>query len=317
MFAALFSAAPAAAQTNNIALAAYADKAPEPGGEVDVALVFTPAPGWHGYWSNPGDAGVGLRINWTLPEGWQAGEPDFPVPETLVISGLMNHVYESPHAVIVPLRVPAGADLTTPPVVSAKLDWLACTDRICVPERGEIRLDFAGPAALAPEARFEQWRAGLPPLIDQHATYEVAGDELRLAIPLPAAMDLGEPHLFIEQRQIGAGQSVAYAAPQTFRRAGDMLVAQVPLKGSAAGEGGPEMLEGILSFGKDGRGVRFVAEPGTVTGLDAPVIAGAAREVPSLAFLIGAALLGGLILNLMPCVFPILSLKALTLARAG
>ncbi|OYX67106.1 MAG: thiol:disulfide interchange protein [Sphingomonadales bacterium 32-64-17] len=314
---AMFVAFPAAAQENNIALAAYADKAPEPGAEVDVALVFTPAPGWHGYWSNPGDAGVGLRIDWDLPEGWQAGEPEFPVPETLVISGLMNHVYESPHAVIVSLRVPTGADLTTPPVVSAKLEWLACTDRICVPERGEIRLDFAGPSALAPEARFEQWRADLPPLIDQHATYDVVGDELRLAIPLPAAMDLGEPHLFIEQRQVAAGQSVAYAAPQVFRRTGDMLVAQVPLKGSAAGETGPDVLEGILSFGKDGRGVRFTGEPGAVTGLDAPVIAGAAREVPSLVFLLGAALLGGLILNLMPCVFPILSLKALTLARAG
>lgn len=317
VFAALFSAVPAAAQTNNIALAAYADKAPEPGGEVDVALVFTPAPGWHGYWSNPGDAGVGLRIDWDLPKGWQAGEPEFPVPEKLVISGLMNHVYNRQHAVIVPLRVPADADLTTAPVVSAKLDWLACTDRICVPERGEIRLDFAQPSALAPEARFEQWRADLPPLIDQHATYEVAGDELRLAIPLPAAMALGEPHLFIEQRQVGAGQSVAYAQPQVFRREGDMLVAQVPLKGTAAGEAEPVTLEGILSFGDDATGIRFEAEPGTVTGLDAPVIAGTASEAPSLVWLIGAALLGGLILNLMPCVFPILSLKALTLARAG
>ncbi|MEN7535734.1 protein-disulfide reductase DsbD domain-containing protein [Aurantiacibacter sp. DGU5] len=314
---ACFAALPAGAQENNIALAAYADKAPDPGGEVDVALVFTPAPGWHGYWSNPGDAGVGLQIDWTLPEGWQAGEPEFPVPETLVISGLMNHVYESPHAVIVPLRVPAGADLAEGPVVSAKLDWLACTDRICVPEHGDILLDFSGTAALAPEARFEQWRAELPPLIDRHAIYEVAGDELRLAIPLPAAMELGEPHVFIEQRQIAAGQSIAYAAPQTFRRAGDLLVAQVPLKGSAAGDAEAGTLEGILSFGNGGRGVRFVAEPGAVTGLDAPVIAGAAREVPSLVFLIGAALLGGLILNLMPCVFPILSLKALTLARAG
>src|SRR5690606_29307930 len=82
-----------------------------PGRAVEVALRFRPLDGWHGYWANPGDAGEGMRLEWNLPAGWEAGEPQYPVPEKLVIAGLMNHVYEGEHAVLVPLKVPADAEL--------------------------------------------------------------------------------------------------------------------------------------------------------------------------------------------------------------
>ena len=80
-----------------------------PGKPVTVAIHFTPEKGWHGYWKNPGDAGYGMDLAWHLPPGWSAGEPHYPVPQTLEIAGLMNHVYESDYAVLVPLNVPAGA----------------------------------------------------------------------------------------------------------------------------------------------------------------------------------------------------------------
>ena len=107
---------------------------------------------------------------------------------------------------------------------------------------------------------------------------------------------------------------VQYAAPQTFRRVGDVVVAEIALDERRAGD--PQALSGILAFG-DGAGVRFVAAPGAVPS-GGEVIAGpATAPIPPLWTLVLGALVGGLLLNIMPCVFPILSWKALTLARAG
>ena len=77
-------------------------------------MLMQPKPGWHGYWQNPGDAGLGMGLEWTLPAGAKAGAPQYPVPETLLISGLMNHVYEHDYAVLVPLTLPATARARRP-----------------------------------------------------------------------------------------------------------------------------------------------------------------------------------------------------------
>ncbi|MBS0505533.1 MAG: thiol:disulfide interchange protein, partial [Proteobacteria bacterium] len=77
--------------------------APAPGETVTLALVMTPDKGWHGYWENPGDAGVPLSIRWALPAGTSVGMFRYPVPQTLLIAGLMNHVYEQEDALLAPL----------------------------------------------------------------------------------------------------------------------------------------------------------------------------------------------------------------------
>ncbi len=77
--------------------------APAPGAGTTIAFAMTPEAGWHGYWENPGDAGLGMTVEWTLPKGVSIGRLRYPVPETLVISGLMNHVYEGPYAVLATL----------------------------------------------------------------------------------------------------------------------------------------------------------------------------------------------------------------------
>ena len=134
-----------------------------------------------------------------------------------------------------------------------------------------------------------------------------------IAIPLPASVALTDPHVFA-----GNPRLVAYAAPQSFRRVGDALVAEIPLDqyGEGAKAIGAGALSGILAFG-DGLGVRFVAAPGAVPTGGEAVAGPAAAPIPPLWTLILGALAGGLLLNIMPCVFPILSLKALSLARAG
>lgn len=290
----------------NIAARLYADGAPVAGKEWMLALRFTPsAPEWHGYWSNPGDAGVGMRLLLDLPEGWEMGEPLYPVPERLLISGLMNHIYEGTYAVLVPIRVPAGADVAALPRVTGYVEYLACTDQICVPQDALLEAGQGGD--------FARWRVAVAPLIDARAHWAIAGRMLRVGIPLPASVGLADPHVFV-----GTQRLVAYAAPQSFRRVGDTLVAEIPLDEFGEGEkaitaGG---LTGILAFG-DETGVRFAADAGDVpTGGER--IAGAQdAPIPPLWTLILGALAGGLLLNIMPCVFPILSLKALSLARAG
>lgn len=297
-------------RSNHIAARLVAETRAVPDEPLTVALVFRPEAGWHGYWSNPGDAGFGMELDWRLPPGWTAGKPQYPVPQRLTIAGLMNHVYEGPYAVLVELTVPEGTALTQPVVLGLEAQWLACTDEICVPERATLSLPVgAGGAIYAPRGAFDRWRAAVPPLLDSPASFETARGTLRIAIPLPAGLDLGDTHVFVGEREL-----IDYGAVQTFSRDGDLLVAEIPL---TEGAEVPGEVTGILALG-DGDGVRFAATPGEVPANGIPLrkLAGGAQGA-SLALLLLGALVGGLLLNVMPCVFPILSLKALSLARAG
>ncbi len=288
----------------NIAVELYADGAPVAGQEWTFALRFTPsAPEWHGYWSNPGDAGQGMVLDLDLPDDWTVGKPLYPVPQKLVIAGLMNHIYEGEYVVLVPVKV---GKRPAPATLSGFVEYLACTDRICVPQDAKLTARQGGD--------FDSWRSAIVPQLDSKAGFEISQERLRIAIPLPAALGLADPHIFIETSEFPGGARADYAAVQTFIREGDLLVAEMPLK-YWEGSGLPAQVEGILSFG-DGEGVRFTAEPGDVPLEGAKPMQGAV-ETPPLAILLLAALGGGLLLNIMPCVFPILSLKAMALAKAG
>lgn len=290
----------------NIAVELFADGLPKPGEEWLLALRFTPsAEEWHGYWSNPGDAGKGMDLTLDLPDGWSMGEPLYPVPQRLVQSlqtgALMNHIYKGRFAVLVPVRVPADVRIDGVPEVRGFVEYLACTDKICVPQDAVLELGVGGD--------FARWRAQIAPLIDADSRFGVTSSTMRFAIPLPQSVALPDPHVFVANEGL-----VEYAGPQTFRRKGDILIVEVPRAPDGAQ---PDRVEGILAFGGD-TGVRFVAMPGDVPSggelVAGPVgLAGA----PPLWTLILGALAGGLLLNIMPCVFPILSLKALSLARAG
>src|SRR5206468_2203345 len=131
--------APAFAAAQNITPELIAEGAAPPGGEVELAIHMRTAPGWHGYWLNPGDAGLPMDVQWQLPPGFSAGPLRYPVPTRLTVAGLMNYVYERDYAVLVRLKVPAGAAGTIP--IRADARWLACTDKICVPEHGQLSLD--------------------------------------------------------------------------------------------------------------------------------------------------------------------------------
>jgi DsbC/DsbD-like thiol-disulfide interchange protein/cytochrome c biogenesis protein CcdA len=272
-----------------------------PGGEVELAIRMIPKPGWHGYWQNPGDAGFPMEVKWQLPNGFAAGPLRYPVPTRLTVAGLRNYVYERDYALLVRLNVPSDAKGVIP--IRAEARWLACTDKICVPEQGELALDLPVGTGTPQRAQFDAWRQALPRPLASAGHFAVAGDKLRLAIPLPASVEVNKPYVF----PVTDGP-VAYEAPQSFRRSGDWLIAELKRKGSVGGDFG-----GVLAL-SDGRGLEFRAVPGPVPEGGTPL---GRPGWSAVLWAVLGAILGGILLNLMPCVFPILGLKALHISKAG
>ena len=271
-----------------------------PGGEVELAIVMHTRPGWHGYWLNPGDAGLPMEIKWELPKGATLDPLRYPVPDRLLVAGIVNYVYERDHAILTRLKVPLGVTGQLP--IRASATWLACTDKVCVPERGEFLLNVPTGGLSTMDTRFDEWRRALPRPLAGPARFALRRDKIEIAIPLPASVDIGEPYFFPAD-----DGPTDYAAPQSFRRKGDLLIAELKRR-----RGEPERLSGVLALG-DGTGLAINAVPGEVPNGGSPVGGLGAQAV---LYAVLGALLGGLLLNLMPCVFPILALKALHLARS-
>ncbi|WP_394728560.1 protein-disulfide reductase DsbD family protein [Altererythrobacter sp. GH1-8] len=296
---------------DRIAAELLADGVPVAGTQWMLALHFVPSgPEWHGYWSNPGDAGQGMTLQLNLPEGWSMGEPLYPVPQRLVQQAgdirLMNHIYKGAYTVLVPIAVPEDAPVfAVAPQIAGFAEYLACTDIICVPQDAALQTDPRSSAS----GDFARWRAEVAPLLDAKARFALTPETLRLAVPLPESVGLADPHLFVAEDRL-----VSYAEPQRFYRDGDRLVIEIPLRDGERDL--PERVTGILAFGESA-GVRFEAFAGDVPISGELISAPVGVATPPLWTLLLAALAGGLILNIMPCVFPILAIKALSLAKAG
>jgi DsbC/DsbD-like thiol-disulfide interchange protein/cytochrome c biogenesis protein CcdA len=277
---------------------------PAAGQDVTLALDTRPEAGWHGYWQNPGDAGFPATLTWILPKGATVGEPAYPVPGTLLMAGLMNYVFEAPYAPLVTLKVPAGLAAGTPLPVKLHAQYLVCTKTLCVPEDAELSLDLTvgdGTVPAEQRARFDAWRRAIPRPLDARGSFQADGGRVRIAVPYPAAAPLTDAYFF----PLATG-FVDYAAPQRVTRDGDRVVIE-----TKAGSGGNGPLSGVLRIAP-GQGLLVTAAAGAVAASAASVPQGVWMAT-LIAF--AGALLGGLILNIMPCVFPILSLKALSLAR--
>ena len=310
--------APAAAQQaagTNIAVTLLpgAKQAPA-GGSVLIAFVMKPKPGWHGYWKNPGDAGAEATITWTLPKGVMVSDLRYPVPERLVVSGIMNYVYEHDYALLADLKLAADVAPGTRLPVRAKLDFLACTAEICVPDSAEVSTEIvAGPAGVVTvrDARFDAFEAAMPKPIGAEVRFAVENGMVRIGVPLPAAMGVADPYFF--PFEYG---SLDHGAVQTVSRNGDLLIVETKAGANAAGLAA---IPGLLKIGEE-QGLLLTAQPGPVPPAGDPLKDRAKRAQGGWSVILAAmaaAVLGGLLLNIMPCVFPILSLKALSLAKAG
>ncbi|MDG5495494.1 protein-disulfide reductase DsbD domain-containing protein [Niveispirillum sp. BGYR6] len=296
-----------------------------PGQQVWVALTQKIRPHWHTYWLNPGDSGIATSIGWTLPAGWQAGDINWPAPERFPIGPLVNFGYKDTVHLLVPLTLPADAKPGAPVTLTAAVDWLVCED-ICIPESATLTLDVpvvdgaAKPAAEA-AALFTEARASLP-----------------VPSPYPVRLVPGEKQhkLVIQAPELAQGKiRDAFFFPDDFKTAASNAAQPMQLDGQGltlaltpggALPAGPA--KGVLTFVEelDGKPLRhaFAISADTGAGAAAAPAAGArldsaAKETAgtSLAGAILLALLGGMILNLMPCVFPVLSMKAMALISHG
>ena len=287
------------------------------GQNVTLAFVMRPKPTWHGYWENPGDAGIGMSFDWTLPAGVTAGKASYPVPETLLISGIMNYVYEGEYAVLVNLVV-SDKVKPGPLPISVKSEWLACTDEVCVPEQDELSISLevvSNDAAVSLNSAFNGYRANLPRPLGSNGTFSVKNDIFRLSIPLPKSVAVDAPYFFIKEDGV-----VDYGAAQKVNRDGDLLIIETAARGDST-----EPINGVLKIGPH-MGFMLTADSGEVEMSGVPVAKGGdgnftgggdQSNASLLLIALGGAIIGGLLLNLMPCVFPILSLKAMSLAKAG
>ncbi|WP_248679451.1 protein-disulfide reductase DsbD family protein [Sinimarinibacterium sp. CAU 1509] len=296
-------------------------------GENWVALRLRPTPEWHVYWRNPGDSGIPTKLQWTLPDGVTAGEIQWPYPHAESLGDLTNYGYSTETLHLVPLTV--SPDLSAKTLtLKATASWLACRD-VCVPGKVDLSLSlpFAAQTHANPDwtPNFAAARAQLPqPAHDWPAAFSVDGGSVSLRIE--ADQLLGAEHLAFFPY---ANDLVNHAAPARIAHDSDTAV-RLSQSLSEYFVDPPETVDGVLVVERDGqsRAWEIQARPGTVAmvsepELRAPPAAGisASTATPAVApgFLLVLlfALLGGLVLNLMPCVFPVLSLKALSLVKGG
>ncbi len=288
---------------------------PAPGAPLRVGVSMTARPGWHTYWQNPGDSGMETRAQWRLPEGASVSAFRYPVPSTYVVEGLMNHVYEGEAILLAEVQVPPDARGAFP--LRLQLDWLVCDDRICVPESAVLELPLrigTGAPDAAAKRRLDAAEAALPRPLATPLSFMKEAGRFRIAVPVAEAATVRAAHFF------PLGDDVtALAAPQQASVAGDLLIIETD---ASSVPGVPETVEGVLRIERDSgvSGLAVIARPGAVPPAGTPLSGSGGSggpAAPGFAAVFGLAVLGGLLLNLMPCVFPILSLKAMSLARAG
>ena len=324
-------------------LVAHAPQGVGPGQPLWLGLQITHQPDWHTYWKNPGDSGLPTELTWQLPAGLDAGDIAWPVPHKIAIGTLANYGYEGTVLLPVPVTVaqtfapgPLAKDVT----VQLKASWLVCRKE-CIPEEGNftLQLPIQSTTALHSAAFDAAQKAQPQPLAKASAQQQaqVDGDALQVRVAgLPAALRGKTLDLFPEMPEV-----LHNAAPGTQQWEGDVWTARIPLAEQRSNS--PSTLPVVLAERVQGSTPRpgyradltvqgpwpaVAAKASVSPALEAALKANAALAgsglppaapsgASSLTFtaaLLGA-LLGGLILNLMPCVFPVLAIKVVGFTR--
>src|SRR5438045_6533738 len=283
-----------------------------PGATLVLDLHLDIAPGWHTYWRNPGDSGLPTEIAWTLPADFTAGDIVWPVPERFVVEGLGNYGYRDAVDLLIPITVGQGVKLGATAHLDAVASWLVCSD-ICIP--GDAKLAFALPvAAAAPDPSatglFAAARSRLPKPAAFEAEFGVTKDQLRLMLPEGAFSGIEQPSaVFLP---FDANVVDAAAEPKLQRRGSgfELLLQRANTPAAIV----PKSLDGVLVL----RGAKGGEQAVSLHATPAAAISAeeSSAEIAWWQALL-FALLGGIVLNLMPCVFPVLSLKLLSLAGAA
>ncbi|WP_296510496.1 thioredoxin family protein [Rhodoferax sp.] len=329
----------------NAELLVHAPDGLTPGGTLWLGLRLQHQPHWHTYWKNPGDSGLPTQLQWTLPAGLSAGDIAWPVPQKIAIGTLANLGYEGDVVLPVPVKVgpdfkatgsPSGAD------IQLAVSWLVCKEE-CIPQEGRfsVRVPAQG-STVASAALFQAAWAATPKAWSGQIEAQAEPEGLRLQVSgLPPAWT-GRALLALPETT-EVLDTTALPSPADSLRQGALQPRQQTWSGTTwqawvpyapQRHTSPERMAWVLSAG----GTESLRAESTVTGSWPPVAAAAtvpaalqaaldsnARSNPPMApapdggwvWMVLGALLGGLILNLMPCVFPVLAIKVLSFAAQG
>ena len=283
-----------------------------PGQNFTAGLDFRLEDGWHVYWIDAGDSGEPPSAKWTLPAGMTADALEFPAPKRLPLGPLMDFGYEN--EVIFPAPMHVASDFKTAgpnAILGAHVSWLVCRE-VCIPGKADLALTRASLAA--PPAS---------PVVDASAAAHIAYFEGRLPKPLPA----GDAAIFAQNAKgfvlqvTGAGSPnaeffpldetvIANAAAQPEQSVPGGF--QLTLTKDENLQGAPQKLNGLVEL-PNGTAFEIHALPGTLASTAVPP----ASAFSGIAGAVALAFIGGILLNLMPCVFPVLFIKGLALVQSS
>lgn len=307
----------------------------QPGKPIELALRLKIIDHWHTYWQNPGDSGLPTRLNWSMPAGFTASSIEWPYPKRLPLGPLMNFGYEGEVLHLVNVKTPENFKIGEPVKLAAKADWLVCSD-VCIPESADlsITLQSVGSAPLA-DVRwgdaFTKARAALSAKMENWTmSAKVTNAKLTIDFSAPSGIvvPLTEVSFFPLREEL-----IANAAPQILTKTGSGYRVEI----SAADPINADLksVDGVLVSSSgwgafhSGKAIAFSAPLAisSVAGgsLPRPAVTqppfspSPAAPPPAESMGLFAALLfafaGGLLLNLMPCVFPVLGIKVMGFAR--
>jgi thiol:disulfide interchange protein DsbD len=290
----------------------------------DAGLYFKLEPGWHIYWKNPGDAGEPPHIHWTLPDGITAGPMQFPAPKRLPLGPLMDFGYED--EVLFPFKIYVAEGFHGGPVtLHAKVDWLVCRER-CIPGNAELEVQTKSYVGMSdwgytPSPLFQRFIDRIPKPLPANVKQVFQPTPTGFRLVVETGQRETEAAFFPEDQDI-----IDNPAPQKFTPTATGLI--LDLKKDVILAANPAQLKGVLEL-SGGRAYEIVALPiGTAAQMPIAAVASTTSSSPapmiapslSLSLLLrtsALAFLGGLLLNLMPCVFPVLFLKGLALVNSG
>jgi len=295
-----------------------------PGQTIHVALTQDIQKGWHTYWRNSGDSGEATVIKWTLPAGWTAGDIIWAPPSREPTGPLMNYGYHG--QVLLPVAITAARDVRPGQSVTLQADaqFLVCAD-LCVPEDAKLTLTL--PVTARPGGKDPTWGGKIAQALDAApkpdgltAVVVKEAKDLKLAVvgaPLKA-QDKADAYFFPFKPNL-----IDHAKPQAIERGPDGLTLTLALSASPPADSEYAQVDGVLELAGKAYEVKAIAgtPPSGASGLGAPAAKPVTGQAGSfqmgLLAAVAFAFLGGLILNLMPCVFPILAMKAASLAGHG
>jgi thiol:disulfide interchange protein len=268
------------------------------GDELLLGLQFKLSPGWHTYWKNPGDAGEGASVTWSLPEGIKASEILWPGPETIPVEPLMTFGYEDEITLLT--NISASEAAVFPAILKAKISWYTCKD-ICVPQEANLELTIKGgdKRDTSFTNQLSTILLDLPTNLPSQHRVEALDDSYFLQMELKNDASINSAYFFPEEYGL-----ISYSKKQITEINNNSLSLQVP---------GSEVDLKLQKFA----GVLLLNSQNSSQFFNVSLDLGNEQKAEAFSLMdlvitIVFAFIGGLILNVMPCVFPILSIKILS-----